>query len=256
MARMAIAYTRVSTDDQQLGPDAQRAAIEAWAARERISIEAWHTDHGVSGAAALDRRPGLMAALADLRRGSVLVAAKRCRLARDVVAAATIERLVAKAGASVSTADGVGAGGGPEAALLRTMVDAFAAYERAVIRSRTSAALRAKRARGEATGGTARYGELHLAGRVHDNTDELEAVARIAELHEQGLGCRRIAAALDAEGFPCRGKAWRPGTVAKIVRRRKRAPIALASLREPHIASAGARLATTDLRCALAHEAP
>lgn len=219
MSRTAVAYTRVSTDDQQLGPAAQRAAIEAWAAREGIEVVGWHIDHGVSGAARLDRRPALMSAVAGLTRGSVLVAAKRCRLARDVVAAATIERLAAKAGATVATADGVGAGDGPEAALLRTMVDAFAAYERAIIRSRTSAALRAKRARGEAAGGTPRYGEDHVQGKVRPNDREGEAMARIAQLHIEGLGCRRIAAALGAEGFPCRGKSWRPGTVAKIIRR-------------------------------------
>ena len=73
-----------------------------------------------------------------LQTGDVLVAAKRDRFARDVVVAATVERVAAKAGATVATADGMSAEDSPEGALLRTMVDAFAAYERAVIAARTA----------------------------------------------------------------------------------------------------------------------
>jgi len=53
---------------------------------------------------------------------------------------------------------GVGNGNGPEAQLMRTMIDAFAAYERALIRARTKAALAAKAARGERTSLHAPYG--------------------------------------------------------------------------------------------------
>ena len=45
----AVAYLRVSTDEQKLGPEAQRAAIQSWANREGVSVVAWHTDAGVSG---------------------------------------------------------------------------------------------------------------------------------------------------------------------------------------------------------------
>jgi len=31
---LAVAYIRVSTDDQNLAPEAQRASIDAWAARQ------------------------------------------------------------------------------------------------------------------------------------------------------------------------------------------------------------------------------
>ena len=46
---VAVGYVRVSTDDQNLGPQAQRAAIESWAAREGVQVAAWHVDQGVSG---------------------------------------------------------------------------------------------------------------------------------------------------------------------------------------------------------------
>src|SRR3954469_11593790 len=90
---VAVAYLRASTDEQRLGPEAQRAAIEAWAAREGVSVVAWHVDAGISGGSDLADRPALVAALGALRaaRAGVLVVAKRDRLARDVAVAAAIE---------------------------------------------------------------------------------------------------------------------------------------------------------------------
>lgn len=82
----AVAYLRVSTTDQHLGPEAQRKSIETWAAANGVQVVAWHADPGVSGGSDLDDRPGLVAALAELRLvgAGVLVVAKRDRLARDV----------------------------------------------------------------------------------------------------------------------------------------------------------------------------
>jgi site-specific DNA recombinase len=153
-ARLAVAYIRVSTDEQRLGPEAQRAAIEAWAAREGIQVAAWRIDQGVSGGSDLGDRPGLVAALGELRAlgAGLLVVAKRDRLARDVYVASTIERAVAQGGARVTSADGTANGDTPADAFMRTVIDGAAAYERALIRARTKAALAAKRARGERSG--------------------------------------------------------------------------------------------------------
>jgi len=84
--RVAVAYFRASTDDQHLSPDAQRAAVVAWAAREGVTVVSWHVDQGVSGAADLADRPALAAALGALcaHGAGLLVVAKRDRLARDV----------------------------------------------------------------------------------------------------------------------------------------------------------------------------
>src|SRR5881392_2187057 len=92
-ATTAVAYLRVSTEEQSLGPEAQRDAITRWAAHERVRVIAWHTDSGVSGAADPESRPALLAALASLaeHRAGLLVAAKRDRLGRDVVATALLE---------------------------------------------------------------------------------------------------------------------------------------------------------------------
>lgn len=202
-----VAYLRVSTDEQHLGPEAQRAAVEAWAARSGVTIVAWHTDAGVSGAAPVDRRPALLAALASLREtgAGVLVVSRRDRLARDVMAAAMVERLAADAGARVVSAAGEGTDGGddPAAALMRRMVDAFAEYERALIAARTKAAMAAKARRGEAVGHP-RLGFRVVDGRPEVDPAEGAVVARAAALRASGLSLRALAEQLTAEGFTTR----------------------------------------------------
>ena len=158
-ASLAVAVLRTSTEDQNLGPEAQRASIERWAASNGVSVVTWHEDR-LSGATPAEQRPGLMAALAALRAhgAGLLVAAKRDRIARDVVVAATVEQLARDAGARVVTADGVTVEDTPEGRLMRTLMDAFAEYERALIRARTKAALAVKRTRQERVSGRAPVG--------------------------------------------------------------------------------------------------
>ena len=62
-AACAVAYLRVSTEEQHLGPEAQLAAIELWATRQGVTVVAVHRDLGVSGATPLADCKGLMAAL-------------------------------------------------------------------------------------------------------------------------------------------------------------------------------------------------
>lgn len=98
-----IGYMRASTDDQTLGPNAQRAALETWCAARSAVLVGVFTDQGVGGGASLDQRPGLLAALAALKEhnASVLLVAKRDRLACDVLVAAMVERLAERNGARV-----------------------------------------------------------------------------------------------------------------------------------------------------------
>lgn len=221
-----MGYVRVSTDEQHLGPEAQRAALDRWAIREGAELVAVLVDVGVSGAAPLDKRPGLVAALDALEAhgAGVLLVAKRDRLARDVVAAAMVERLAERAGARVVSAAGEGTDGGdgdPAAKLMRTMIDAFAEYERALIRARTRAALAVKRTRGEKTGGACPFG-FRLAGdgrTLEADPEEARAVDRARALRAGGVAMRTIAERLNADGVPCRGRRWHKTTVVRLLAR-------------------------------------
>jgi DNA invertase Pin-like site-specific DNA recombinase len=221
--RKVVGYVRVSTDDQALGPVAQRAALARWCAANGAELVECFEDVGVSGGAALDKRPGLLAALDALEAhgAGVLLVAKRDRLARDVMNAAMVERLTERVGARVRSAAGEGTEGDaadPSAMLMRGMVDLFAQYERAMIRTRTRAALAVKRARGERTGSVPYGYALAADGRTLEaNPAEAGAVALVRELRAEGLTLRAIGARLEAAGYAPRGGArWHPDTVARI----------------------------------------
>ena len=216
----AVAYLRVSTEDQALGPEAQRAAIEGWAARQGVRVLSWHIDQGVGGATPIEDRPGLLAALRDLEDldAGLVVVAKWDRLARDIMVAAMVERMVERVGARIVSADGVGVGDGPEAALMRAMVQAFAAYERALIRARTSAALRALRAKGQRAGEVPmgyRLGEDKKA--LLEDAGEVEAIGQARQLRAEGWSYRRIAAEMERRGLRPRGTKWHAMTVSRMV---------------------------------------
>lgn len=158
----AVAYRRVSTDDQAtsgLGLDAQTVAIDQAAHRLDVTLRGTYTDAGVSGALPLDKRPQLLAAITSLKRGDVLLVAKRDRLGRDVIIAAMIESATKRRGARIVSAAGEGTDSdSPSDRLMRTLIDAFATYERLVIGARTAAALDVKRKRGERISRHAPYG--------------------------------------------------------------------------------------------------
>ena len=218
---VAIAYVRVSTDEQRLGPEAQRAAIQAWATREGIAIAAWHVDHGVSGASTIETRPALCAALAALREhgAGVLVIAKRDRIARDVVIAAGVEHAAASSGASVVSAAGEGNGDAPADQFMRGVIDCAAQYERGLIRARTKAALAAKSAKGELVGSVPFGYQLARDG-VHLVAVDYEqaTIARARLLVGEGRSLRAVAAQLASEGHVSRkGRPFFPAQVARML---------------------------------------
>lgn len=229
--KLAIAYVRVSTEAQKLGPEAQRAAIEEWARREGIGIVDWCIDQGVGGATDLEDRPGLVAALVALRQhgAGVLVVAKRDRLARDAAVAALIDRSVRREGALILSADGVGNGEDPGQQFLRTVIDGAAAYERALIRQRTKAAAAAKKARGQRVGTIpygyrlAKDGARNEQGRMQTlepDPGEQAVIVRVWALRH--LSLRAIAAELEASGIL--GRTGRPLRRTQVRRLLKRAP--------------------------------
>jgi DNA invertase Pin-like site-specific DNA recombinase len=213
---LAVAYLRVSTSRQELGPEAQRAAILAWAAKERVTVVAWHSDE-ISGSKGIDERPGLVAALAALRPAGAayLVVARRDRLSRDPLVALTIERSASKSKARVVSADGIANGSDASDALLRGILDNVASYERSLIRARTKAALATKKAKGERTG-TVRYGYvLGADGRSLEAAPTEQAIiARVRALRADGLSLRSIVDELALNGLVSR--AGKPFGVTQI----------------------------------------
>lgn len=224
-ARRAIGYLRVSTESQAdsgLGLEAQQAAIEAAATRLGLPLEDVFTDT-VSGGLALEYRPALVAALDAIRSGDVLLVAKRDRLGRDVLNVAMIERLVERRGARVYSAAGEGTDDdGPTGRLMRQIIDAFAEYERALIRARTRAAMAAAKKRGQ------RVGRVPWGYRVSDddgrtlvpNPEERAVLAEIHRLRNRGYALFSIAEELNARGSRNRQKRpWQANFIGQLLSR-------------------------------------
>lgn len=207
-ARM-IAYLRVSTDEQAmsgLGLEAQEATL-----RRALEYRGWELvdvvrDEGISGSTL--NRPGLHGALERIAAGDVdgLVVAKLDRLTRSMRDfCAVVDWFEAARAALVMLEPDVDTSTPAGRAVAHVMV-AFAEMERGMIGDRTRVALAAKRARGEATGRPA----------IADNP---ELVARIQELHAQGLRLCEIARVLTDERWPTvrGGTTWRASALQSVV---------------------------------------
>jgi len=218
----AIAYLRVSTQRQHrsgLGLNAQRAAVEQFAARESLTIVAEFVEAETGkGADALDRRPQLAAALASAKAAKCsVVVAKLDRLSRDVafVAGLMAQRvpfIVAELGRDADP-------------FMLHLYAALAEKERRLISERTKAALAAKKATGASLGNPT---NLALAG-AHGRAVTAAAADRLAQslvsiLHsvraEGALTLRSMAASLNRRGIKSpRGGDWHPSSVANLLSR-------------------------------------
>jgi DNA invertase Pin-like site-specific DNA recombinase len=220
----AIGYLRVSTESQAdsgLGLEAQQTAIDAAAVRLGLSLIETFTDT-VSGGLALECRPALLAALELTRTGDVLLVAKRDRLGRDVLNVAMIERLVERRGARVYSAAGEGTDDdSPTGRLMRQIIDAFAEYERALIRARTRAAMAAAKKRGQ------RVGQIPFGMALGEdgctlvpNAEERAVLAEIHRLRNQGYALFSIAEELNERGLSNRqGRPWQANFIGQLLSR-------------------------------------
>jgi DNA invertase Pin-like site-specific DNA recombinase len=218
-----IGYIRTSTAKQDLSPAAQRKALQRWCREHDAELAGCHEDIGVSGGADVEDRPGLLAALDDVRDhgAGVLLVARRDRLARDVVVGAMCERLAQRNGAKLLTASGTGNGDGPEAALMRGLVDLFAAYERAIIRKRIKVALAVKQERGERTGGIPFGFRLGRDGKkLLPVKKEQDIIKQAKRLRSRGHSYQTIADRLTGKRrFQRNGKPFHAIQIARMLRR-------------------------------------
>jgi DNA invertase Pin-like site-specific DNA recombinase len=230
-SRAVAGYVRVSTDRQAeegYGLDVQRDAIRAWAKAHRRRVTLWFSDEGVSGTKDLADRPGLADALDAVRNREVggIVVARLDRLARDLVLQEQLLAEVRRLGGQVFTASAGEAGyleddpDDPSRRLIRQVLGAVAEYERSMIALRLRSGRKRKREQGGFAYGSPRFGTRAEGGELVLDETEAETLARITELHGEGLSTRAIADRLNAEGLQSkRGGEWYSATVARVLRR-------------------------------------
>jgi DNA invertase Pin-like site-specific DNA recombinase len=216
-----IGYVRVSTSRQGrsgLGIEAQREALARFAASEGFELVRVFVEIETGkGADALDRRPQLAAALSEARRQRCAVAvAKLDRLSRDVhfisgLMAHRVPFLVAELGPDVDP-------------FILHLFAALAEKERAMIATRTKAALAAAKARGVKLGGPklAEAREAAIASlKALADRNASNVLPIIREIKRTGAASlHQIADALNARGISTpRGGKWYAKSVSNLLAR-------------------------------------
>jgi DNA invertase Pin-like site-specific DNA recombinase len=218
----AIAYYRVSTARQGrsgLGIEAQRAAVLRFAEAEGINLAGEHTEIETGkGADALERRPQLAAALAEARRAKCpVLVAKLDRLSRDVhfisgLMSHRVPFIVAELGADADP-------------FMLHLFAALAEKERALISTRTRAALAVKKAQGVKLGNPHNINEAAEKGREAQRTAADQFAANVLPVIESikatgATSLEVIANALNARGIhTARGGQWHSTTVRNLLAR-------------------------------------
>ncbi len=224
---IAVAYVRVSTDKQALGPEAQRKAIERWCKRYRIRIAEFYVDdesNAASGESLPTDRQGFLASLEGLTQHNAgwWVAFKRTRVSRMQKYVGHAEVLIEQHGGRLMTTEEKNPRGGDtiEAEMMRTFRDLNARMELENIRRHIRGALAVKKSRGERVG-SCPYGWTTDGGKPAKLVPveaEQAAITRARALWADATNVCRIARVLTQEGYPTRGgRNWHHQTVRRIL---------------------------------------
>lgn len=220
----AIGYARVSTEGQVedgVSLEAQQTRIRAWCEANGYTLAGLHVDAGLSGCRA-DNRPALQASIAEAcKHKAALIVYSLSRLARSTKDAIAISERLAKSGADlVSLSERIDTTTAAGKMVFR-MLAVLAEFERDQIAERTKGALAHMRQQGKRTGKIPYGYDLADDGAsLIPNHQEQDGLKLIERLRASGLGRRRIAAILIAQGIPTKtGAAWSPQAVGRILRR-------------------------------------
>jgi DNA invertase Pin-like site-specific DNA recombinase len=227
-----IGYLRVSTNEQAqsgLGLEAQQYAILDYAKKIGSEIIKIFTEDGLSGSLPISKRPALRKALNTIKKGDVLVVAKRDRLSRDVRVLMLIEDEIKKKKARIISTVGEGTESDNSSSILfRGMIDQFSQFERLRIGERTKDALHAKKLRRE------RIGHIPFGFKLDENCtqcsqekeehlvvdqQEQKIIQEMLRLKSDKLSVRKIADMLNKNLFLNRGELlWNHMSIHRVMK--------------------------------------
>lgn len=214
-------YARVSgpsqEHDEKDGIPRQRQIITAAAKEVGYEIDQWAIDT-ISGTLGWESRPAFSKMRSQLRSGDIVFVENLDRIARETLQGMIIYADFKSHGFRLFTCRHEEVMNDPQSELLRTIVTAFAQYQKEVIVMRTRAGKANRKAQGHRTDGKLPYGQ------DPSKPHEKAGVAAIVRLFGEGKTIRAIAAELEAEGHPTRhGGKWAPASILEIYRRNKKA---------------------------------
>ena len=225
VAKVAVGYVRVSTDEQAatgFGLATQEAAIRAFATSQGYQLLEVVTDAGVSGATLPSGREGFgrVVELAEAGAFSVLLVWKFDRLARQIVYAVTAANdLQEKWGVQLRSVTEPIDTATPMGQMIFGILASMAQQERATITERTHSGRRQKALQGGIASGPAPLGyKLDQLGGIVEDEETAETVRRIFALRNDGATLQAIADELNGDGTPtARGGKWWPATVRYVL---------------------------------------
>jgi site-specific DNA recombinase len=231
--KRAISYARKSPSrnaDESESVPRQLQGIREYAALHDIEIMDEFSDQALSGAD--HDRPGLWDAVAALKRGWILIVRDYQRLARDTTLAMIIEQKIKQRGCKLmatENGDLIDRDEDPSMKMLRTIMHAYAEFDRAVRNARTRAGMLRNQRNGRRQSAECPYGwttdpdsELNEYDRpsgMQPVESEQRAIERMQTLREAGDSYRKICETLTVEGHPPRGANWHPASVRRILNR-------------------------------------
>jgi DNA invertase Pin-like site-specific DNA recombinase len=205
----AIAYFRTSSASNVDGDSEarQRKAVVSYAERAGLELVAEFYDAAVSGADAIDLRPGFRALLASIASNGArkIIVETANRFARDLIVQETGWRYLQSLGIELIAADSPNAflDDTPTAVLIRQVLGAVAQFEKAAL----VAKLRAARVR-----------KGRMGGRKPLAVKAPEAVALARSPAMEGYSLREIAALLADAGFTTKtGSTYSASAVSRML---------------------------------------
>lgn len=199
-------YCRVSTDRQaeegeSLG--AQQRTIEGYAMMHGMTVDRTFIERGVSGSKPLSDRPEGANLLGVLKPGDVVITPKLDRMFRSALDALGVLEKLKDQGVSLHMIDlGGDVTNNGISKLVFTVLSAVAEAERDRIRERVRDIKKDQRKRQRYLGGEVPFGFVRTEeGNLEESTVEQDAIFRMCEMKKQGLSLRRIASAMNGEGF-------------------------------------------------------
>lgn len=200
--------------------ESQLADLRAYCIANGHEIVAEFADKALSGGDDWQDRPGMLDAAAACKRGSTLLVRSYDRLFRDARKALTFVAMLESKGVAVASITEPAANGDdPIAEMVRTIMLAIAAYQRAIIRARTKAKMLQHQAGGRRMSERLPWGWQPDPGnpkRMVPCSEELAIAVQIRNLHGEGLSLRAIGRWLEGHGYQRRGK---PNWPHEIIRR-------------------------------------
>nr|WP_314367201.1 recombinase family protein [uncultured Acinetobacter sp.] len=219
--KQAIGYVRVSTDKQArdgVSIEAQIDKINAWSTLHGYEIVKIHIDEGISGST-LEKREGMKAALAEVKKDMAFVCYSLSRVSRDVEDTIRIARTIEQKGADLVSINEKIDTTGAVGKMLFNFIALLNQFERDQIAERTKFALDHLKKHNKVYSPTP-YGYDRINDDLVPNLEELQVIVTMQELREKSYGHRKIASYLNKAGIHSKmGGLWYAKTVKGVLNR-------------------------------------